>query len=228
MESDFDAINMCDDTFQIERNWFEYMHAEGCGKNLLEKVQLIFTPQIGAWLDCVPVVGKLEKLKSTPMYTFADDESKGIVNIPQEWARSVQASRLPSFKSVGSNANLKKIQTLMEAMLKHVPGGASSSTTKAKQTTGRAAMEALFEEIAAKKAAGQAINLGHLKDFDTFNWMLTKEQSTVHKQYIGQCFKDGETRAAPVSQQQEPVPKKKAKTEPGSSSTASLFKRRAR
>ena len=94
------------------------------------------------------------------------------------------------------------------------------------QPVAEKAMEVLLTEIAAKIAAGEAINLGHLKDLDTFNWLLIKEQSAIHKSMVAQCFKDGEARAAPVVQKDQPAPKKKAKTEPGESSTASLFKRR--
>jgi len=220
---------MVDETFQIEKKWFEHMHEVGCGKSLQTKVERIFTPAgvaAAGWLDCGPVVKSLEAMKLTPLYSFANDESKGIVTITQEWAKSVQNSRCPSFKSVGTNANLKKIQTLMEAMLKHVPDKAGSSTSKV-QTVGKAAMEVLFLEIAAKIAEGVAINLGHLKDFDTFHWLLTKEQIAIHKSLVAQCFKDGEARPAPVVQQEQQAPQKKAKKEPGESSTASLFKRRS-
>ena len=226
-DSDFDAIKMVDDTFQIEKNWFEFMHAEGCGNQLQGKVEAIFGSEVGEWLDCGPVVQKLEAVKLTPLYTFASDGSKSIVNVTQEWAKAVQNNRCPSFKSVGTNVNLKKIQTLMEAMLQHVPAGATSSSTRVRPTIGRAAMEALFAEIGAKKAAGEAINLGHLKDLDTFNWLLTKEQAAIHKQWVNQCFKEGETRPAAVVQQLAPK-SKKAKTERGQSSTASLFQRRTR
>ena len=114
----------------------------------------------------------------------------------------------------------------MEAMLKHVPAKAGSSTSKV-QTVGKAAMEVLCLEIAAKIAEGVAINLGHLKDFDTFHWLLTKEQIAIHKSLVAQCFKDGEARPAPVVQQEQQAPQKKAKKEPGESSTASLSKRRS-
>ena len=85
------------------------------------KVERIFTPVGAIWLDCWPVVQKLEVVKLTPLYTFASDESKGIVNVTQDWATAVQNNRCPSFKSVGINATLKKFQILMEAMVKHVP-----------------------------------------------------------------------------------------------------------
>ena len=160
---------MVDETFQIEKKWFEHMHEVGCGKSLQTKVERIFTPAGAAaagWLDCGPVVKSLEAMKLSPLYSFANDESKGIVTITQEWAKSVQNNRCPSFKSVGTNAKLKKHQILMEAMLKHVPAKGASSTTVAKvQTIGKAAMEVLFIEIAAKIAEGEAINLWAFEGF---------------------------------------------------------------
>ena len=169
----------------------------------------------------------MDALKLSALYTFCNDESKSMVNVTKEWAKAVSNQRCPSLKPVGTNAKLNPIQTLMAAMLKHLPATASSSSSLVDPTIGTQAMEALFAEIAVKKAAGEVINLGHLKDFGTFSWLTTKEQAALHKQMIGECFSQGATRPAPV-QQQRIAPKKKAKTKPGQSSTASFFKRRTR
>ena len=224
-DNNIDVLKMVDSTFVVERTWFQHMHNKGCADRILKKVDGIFSvPKGQIYLDPAIVSDRLENFKQQAFYTFGSQESKIIVNVCQEWAKAVQSNRSPSFKAVGGNQALMQIQQKMEVMLKYnVTVQLVVSGPAICVKVGKEALELLYHEVKARKTAGEKVNLGHLKDFDTFSWMMNAEQAAFHKTMVSECFKAGD-HAAPA-RQRAPLPKK-AKVESASSSTASLFKKR--
>ena len=141
--------------------------------------------------------------------------------------------RQPSFKALKDNTYLKDIQGFMHQMLMHridppSEGGSKDAVPVAEVLYGLKAMEKLFEamDLRIKTAAANApIDLGDLKAFDTFAFLMNAAQKTSQKEWVGKCFKSHGARAsaqAPLQPQAKPVPRKHAPGE--GSSTSSLFK----
>ena len=238
MQNNEEVMCMLDGSWGLEQEWFRHMSEVGVKDLLQSRVSKIFCPTADfcGYLNAAEVVSQLEDMKRTPAYEYAEEDAQSSVTIPLEWASAVAGQRQPSFKALKDSNYLKDIQGFMHQMLMYSVDPPSEGSSKDQVPVaepvcyGIQAMEKLFGamDLRVKTAAVNApIDLGDLKVFDTFAFLMNASQKATQREWIGKCFKSHGARAsaqAPPQPQTKTAVKKEAARE--GSSTSSLFKKK--
>lgn len=221
---------MIDPSIVVEVAWFSHMLEVGC-QLLLEQKLFQALPEKNRFVQASTASVLIEQLKETLAYKFANSESQSVVNIAYEWVKAVANSRQPSFKAIKPASFLDQVRERMEWLLRVELAGASGSAGPVVHS-GRTAVEVLFTTLLKDIDDGKALNLGELKVFDTFAWLLTDAQRLQHKEWIGMVFKAAGSSVAPSSGSQAksaakaPAKGTTAVKREAQESTMGLFKKR--
>ena len=208
------------------------MADHGCQRTLKKSVLAVLPEESDAFRALAAVAHDLDSIKATAAYCFASSEGQPLVNITSEWVKAIANQRQPCFQAVKFGSPLAEAQSQLQWLLQ-VEGSPTSSTTAANAYTGQNAIDFLYEKAKKDVAAGSGLTLRDQKVFDTFAWLLTGEQTSSHKQWVGSVFAQaGAVISARASTKPEPVdvavskiaPTQKA--EAAAASTMSLFKKK--
>lgn len=229
-KKNIDTMMMLDPSSKVEMALFDQMYNH-TAKQMLHKCLLKELPDIGRPEPLHEVLVALERIKDTAIYHYASDVCKSSVNIVVEWVRCLALSSPPSFTAVGDDPALKVLQRRLGFLLRHC----TPATEDGAQDTlvfGPAALAARMQDIQALIEAKQPVDLGMLKPFDAFSWMMSENQKRQHAGWVQAIFASKSDAAIPqrttriMNNSTPPASKDSDKKRKASASTMDLFKRK--
>jgi hypothetical protein len=185
LDTKLDVLAQIDSTFVIEAAWFLHMHAAG-GQALLEIKLLEPLPNTAGEHDPKKAYTALTLLKHSPLYSFVAPQHQAAFNVGVEMVKAVASDRLPSTKVTQESECLRSVLDRM-AFYVHlaVPG---SSDAEMKSFSGKEALAQKLQKVVDAGTAGEAISNERLKEFHTFNWLLSNDDKVVHNQLVSSAF----------------------------------------
>jgi hypothetical protein len=185
LDTKLDVLTQIDSTFVIEAAWFLHMHTAG-GQALLEVKLLQPLPNAPGVHDPKQAYNALQLVKQSQLYTFVAPQHQGAFNVGMEMVKAIASDRLPSTKVTEQHENLQVVLDRM-AFYVHLalPAGSKS---KVASLHGKEALSQKLQTISLETGAGESVSNERLKEFHTFNWLLTAEERATHNQLVKDAF----------------------------------------
>ena len=192
LENNLEVLTMLDSSVTLEAAFFQMLYTSGA-KERLQTMVLGAMPTEDARGSAQAAVSKLDNLRKTALFAFANPEAHASVNIVVEWCKCLAALRPPNLK-VTMDEFLTKVKGKLHFFI-HVE---TSTDGAAKATVfGEAALSQIVSDIHAKFEADEAVSLKDLQQLDAFGWMLTADQKKLHQGWVKNIFaKSGASAAA--------------------------------
>ena len=232
LEENEEVLCMIDASMVVEQAWLRYMSGDG-SRLILEQNIFDVLPDKPTSADPADVALSLERVKNTTAYSFADKAAQSNVNVVVQWAKALAAFRKPSFLSVKDNPFLKNVQSRLRHMVKTTKAASAGATPVT--LTGEEALSALIEQLEQRVEAGGQVDLGDLKVFDAFSFILNESQAAKHAAWVRECFEragckkpSGASGGDAAQEAKAPSAKKQRKAEDLATATMSLFQKRSK
>jgi hypothetical protein len=185
LEDNAEVLSLLDASITVEVAWLKYMAEAGCQKIPRKRIQEALPMRV-VNVDVMDQSSQVDRLKNTALYMFASRNSQSDVNVVCEWARALASNRQPTF-AVLDDPFLKEVQQRMSCMLRVTTSGESSGIAP-NMLCGSAAMTHLLQQTTKKVADGEAIPLQDLQIFNTYAWLMGKDDAVKHESWVKAAF----------------------------------------
>jgi hypothetical protein len=186
LEDSAEVLCLLDASITVEAAWFKYMAEAGCQKILRTRIQDALPMRIvNIYVKDQP--SQVDKLTTTALYMFASRNSQSDMNVVCEWARALASNRQPTFAAVLDDPSLKEVQQRMSCMLRVTTSGESSDIAP-NILCSSVAMTHLFKQTTKKVADGEAVPLQDLQIFNTYAWLMSKDDAVKHESWAKAAF----------------------------------------
>jgi hypothetical protein len=185
LDTKLEVLAQIDSTFVIEAAWFLHMHAAG-GQALLEMKLLEPLPDCPGDHDPKKAYTALTLLKHSPLYSFVAPQHQAAFNVGVEMVKAVASDRLPSIKVTQESECLRSLLDRMSYYVHFALAG--SSGAEPKTLSGKEALAQKLQKVVDAGKAGEAISNERLKEFHTFNWLLSSDDKAVHNHLVSSAF----------------------------------------
>ena len=188
IETKLAVLTQIDDSFVLEAAWFLHMHAEGGHARLEAELLKPLPTEAGVTHDAKLAANALGIVKQSRLYTFVAPQHQASFNVGVEMVKAVASDRLPSIKAVEGNKTLMAVLDRLSFFVHYSKPISTGSSTPPEVLPGKAALAAKLRDIHNEKAAGEKITPERLREFHTFNWLLSPEDKASHNKLIKEAF----------------------------------------